>query len=160
MDNHSEVTVNDVYRDVEEIKRVVYDLSITKQDKIRPSIIITFLIFMFTQTVGAVWWASQITQEVSNIGSKLNEDISEIKETIEIAGRDRFYGKDWEAAERLFNLKFEIMENRIKDIGDIVDDIKNLSKDHEKSINNLQAIQKQCVSKFDLPGYRENNVSD
>lgn len=98
-------TIEDVYADVELIRREVHDLALTKQDRIRAIVFVPFIIYLLTQSLTGVWWASKMTTTLENIETKITE-----------AGTDRFYGRDGEALQRLLNTQMQGLAAQIANV--------------------------------------------
>lgn len=107
-------TIEDVYQDVELIRREVHNLSATKQDKVKAVIFIPFILYLLTQSFTGIWWASKMTAALENIEHKLVE-----------AAQDRFYGRDGDALQRLLNTQMQGLNAKI-------DNVDERQKEHRK----------------------------
>lgn len=63
--------LHEIHDDVEQIKKEVHSLTMSKQDKIRAAVIVPFVLYLISQTLIGVWWASKMTTTLENIEKQL-----------------------------------------------------------------------------------------
>ena len=96
---NQETDLSNVSAEVHAINLKISELADTKQNKIKPSVLIGFIIAIIGHGIAGIWGAATLSAEVK-----------QLKQEIEKAGEDRFKGRDAAAMERF--LLFQIAENR------------------------------------------------
>lgn len=132
-------TLDEVYRRIGNVQAEVHELSLMKQDKVKPAIVISFLFFLFTQTVTAVWWASKLTNGVENIGREVAN-----------LSVDRFYGKDGEQLQRLWEIENTAVKREIADLKSQLRDTRITMNETTATLRGMQSIQSECAKKLNL----------
>ena len=120
--------IEHVLQDIKDIKETVHWLVQSKQDKVRPSIFIPFVVYLVSQAFVGVWWASDITASINTLVEK-----------IESVGHDNFYNRDAENLKGYVDLRIEkidlrdgVAEERLRIIQDKQTDIEKRLRELEK----------------------------
>ena len=98
-------TVTRIEKEVTSLQRNVEHLADAKQNRIGLGIILPLILYLFTQIVVGVWWASEVTQGIARLDEK-----------VETASKDRFYGKDGEALRQLIQYRHEAQTSQIENL--------------------------------------------
>lgn len=117
-----------VLQDIKDIKETVHWLVQSKQDKVRPSIFIPFVVYLISQAFVGVWWASDITASINSLVDK-----------IETVGTDNFYNRDADNLRGYIDLRIEkidlrdsVTEEKLKHINEKQTEIELRLRDLEK----------------------------
>lgn len=132
-------SIDDVYRDVEVIREEVHNLSLTKQDRIKPAAYLTMFIFLFAQTVSAVWWASELTSGIRNLTEKVAE-----------LNVDRFSGKEGQQLKTLIDIEISNLADRVSEMKA---EIKELEASVDRNINRIatiKSVQSECQKRLKM----------
>lgn len=101
--------ISKLYEDVEDIKEVVHQLDKTKQDRVKPWLLVPLVIYMLTQSFASVWWASDI-----------NSTLKSLKESVVQTSTDRLTSRDGEALARYLETRQMGTEEKVKILDDRV----------------------------------------
>lgn len=144
-------TMDSFRKDLQDIKTTVHLLANEKQDKIKPSIIFSIVVYLATQMITVVWWASNIDNKVENLTT-----------VVEKASEDRFYGKDGENLRREFiqsnasqDGKLDFMNIEITRLRDDMRDWKNRTNALDARMLEFKAQCSPCLRQ-----YKENFIED
>ena len=142
MEHKGKVTQRDLYEDIEqvrkdigELKQIVHDIKATKQDKVRANIVIPFILYLLSQTMVGVWWAADISSSMT-----------QVSKSIESAGNDRFYGRDGEALTRYMETRLAGLERRSDNLDEDVERINS----RDKQIEQAHADLRERISKLEI----------
>lgn len=115
--------IKDVFNDIEYVKNKVNELALTKQDKVKPIVILTLLIFLFSQTLGGAWWAAKISTDVSNMSNIVTEirGSTSKKETTDL---------------QLQVLRMQIEQNQIN-----LGQLRSMVRENEKNISEINSFR-------------------
>lgn len=125
-------TLKEIHDDVEQIRKEVHELSVTKQDKVKPAAYIAFIIFLFTQTLSAVWWASELTTGLAT----LTERVADLNV-------DRFYGKDGVQLKTIIDIE---ISNLSRQVAEMKAEVRDLEAAVNNNINRIAAIKAEQIS--------------
>lgn len=120
-----------VLQDIKDIKETVHWLVQSKQDKVRPSIFIPFIVYLVSQAFVGVWWASDITASIASIET-----------TVMNASEDRFYGRDGVALKSYIDLKVEKVDLRDQLLKDKVTIMQDRQELLEQRLRTLEVTSK------------------
>lgn len=132
-------TIEDVYKKIYAMQQEVHGLAITKQDRVKPTVVLSFLIFLFVQTTTAVWWASELTNGVSNIHKELAA-----------LNVDRFYGKDAKQMQRLWDIELTTLKAEISDLKSQLRETRATMNTTVSRLAALKSVQIECAKKLEL----------
>lgn len=142
MEHKGKVTQRDLYEDIEqvrkdigELKQIVHDIKATKQDKVRANIVIPFILYLLSQTMVGVWWAADISSSMT-----------QVSKSIEATGKDRFYGRDGEALTRYMETRLAGLERRSDNLDEDVERINS----RDKQIEQAHADLRERISKLEI----------
>lgn len=92
----------EVLKDIQDIRDTVHWIVQNKQDRIKATVVVPFVIYLLSQAFLGIWWASDTTRKLDNLTN-----------TVAAASIDRYYGKDAKAFEQIVALKHESLELQI-----------------------------------------------
>ena len=124
--------------DVRDIKVSVHSIQQSKQERIKPAVIVTIVVYLISQLLIGVWWASETSTRLDNV-----------LQGIQSAGKDRFYGKDGEALKTYMDLNIEILKKTLESLNNNIIQHNLDSEIYKRRIDNLQLeqtkIQQQLI---------------
>ena len=89
--------------DVRDIKLAVHHIEQNKQDRIKPSVIITIILYLVSQLIVGIWWAAETSERLNQVLTK-----------IDAASIDRFYGKDGAALKEYTELSISLLKKELE----------------------------------------------
>lgn len=126
-------TLDDIYGRIGSVQSEVHKLAMTKQDKVKPALVLSFLLFLFAQTVTAVWWASEVTNGVNTVV----RDVAAL-------GTDRFYGKDGVQMQRLWEIETATLKSELADMRSQIHEMKDKQSNTASTISAITSVQGEC----------------
>ena len=134
MVHEGKVTQKDLYEDIElvrkdigELKGIVHEIKLTKQDRVRANVVIPFILYLLSQTMIGVWWAADMSSSMQQVTTSL-----------ESAGKDRFYGRDGEALTRYVDTRFNTIDRNVESLERDIDNVNRRDKNLEDAVNNIR----------------------
>lgn len=134
---------------IQDIQETVHKLDTQKQDRVKPGTLITFLVYLLSQLLVGVWWASSTTAT-----------LDKVLEKIEDAGKDRFFGKDGKSMREHFELSQTVQNRQIDHNLLMITTHNNEAIEYKKIINQMQATQARMQEQLNQAMRHIQNVSE
>lgn len=127
----------EVLKDIQDIRDTVHWIVQNKQDKIRATVIIPFILYLLSQAFLGIWWASDTTRKLDNLTA-----------TVLDASKDRYYGKDAKAFERIVELQESNLQLQIDVERGRIDILLADQRVNKNRIDELKETVQECRSKL------------
>lgn len=146
--SESHHSIDDLYNELHHVKREVHSLALTKQDRVKPAVVISVLLFLFAQSGAAMWWASRMETTVVVGLATLSEKVGEL-------GEDRFYGRDGEQMERYLISEINALKSEVNDLKHQIRETRTDINENNSKIAGLKSVQTECQKRLQMKQQEE-----
>lgn len=93
----------EIKKELDEVRGIVYDLKATKQDRVKAVVWVPLVVWIFTQSLGGVWFAASMSSKIDNLAT-----------IVESGTTDRYYRTQAQADFALRDQRINFLQEQIK----------------------------------------------